>query len=197
MPTEILKGWPEVNWTIVLIAFCGIVFIASALILVVCLAIGLVRLVAAWRREPAHAYPGPEPVEKWLPEVFGSMQLDEDREVWADRNAGRFDSALGSPVNSYALSGAAGLPTPVGWRERTAAELAPDTLAIAHEDWIPGPYGLIPPEPEAIERAWPAEPEPAPEPEPEAPAVESRAEWLRRLQRDAAPGWTFAGGMAA
>jgi hypothetical protein len=167
-----------VNWTIALIAFCGIVFIASALILVVCLVIGLFRLVAAWRREPAHAYHDPEPAEKWLPAVFGSMDLEADREAW--------EAVAAMPPLTDQLEA---LP---GWRKRTAAELAPDTLATAHEEESSrAGLTLVSAEIAATH------PEAAPEPEPEAPAVESRAEWLRRLQRDAAPGWTFAGGIAA
>jgi hypothetical protein len=175
-----------VNWTLALIAFCGIVFVASAVILVVCLIIGLARLVAAWRREPAHAYHDPEPAEKWLPEVFGSMDLETDRALGGWKHAKPTEVIAVMPPLADQLEA---LP---GWRKRTAAELAPDTLATAHEEESSRAALTL-----ASAEIAATHPEPAPEPEPEAPAVESRAEWLRRLQRDAAPGWTFAGGIAA
>src|SRR6266702_7407893 len=40
-----------------------------------------------------------------------TIDVAGDPTVWADRNAGRFDSALGSPVTGHASADAAGLPT--------------------------------------------------------------------------------------
>lgn len=53
-------------------------------------------------------------------EVWDGAPLAET--VWADRNAGRFDSALGGPESDHALSGASGPPT-----------LAPSRLADTGE----------------------------------------------------------------
>jgi hypothetical protein len=188
------------DWTLVLI---GAVFVASLLFLAVCSVVGLVRFARAWQREPAHAYPGPEAAERWLPSVFGSMDLEADREYW--ESAGP------------------------DWRERTAAELDPITLAVAHEDdalyvrWdaeLPlKPEGDMSqrlasgPEGEAYSRGvLPSGPRPdqsgsvtgtklSSQPEPVVTVagrlVESRGEWLRRLERNAGPGWTFAGELVA
>jgi hypothetical protein len=151
-----------VSWMLLLI---GAVFVASLLFLAVCSVIGLVRFARAWRRQPAHASTGPTAVEPWPPPGFGSMDLETDR-------------ALGEWKHEPAVA---------GWRERTAAELDPYALAIAHEEESSrAALTLVSAEIAATH------PEPAP-----APAVESRSEWLDRLIRNAGPGWTFAGELAA
>jgi hypothetical protein len=195
------------DWTLVLI---GAVFVASLLFLAVCSVVGLVRLARAWQREPAHAYPAPEAAERWLPPVFGSMDLEADRDYW--ESAGP------------------------DWREQTAADLDPITLAVAHENVVPlevlewpswADEPVLPPKPEgdmsqrlasgpegeAYSRGvLPSGPRPdqsgsvtgtklSSQPEPVVTVagrlVESRGEWLRRLERNAGPGWTFAGELVA
>jgi hypothetical protein len=148
------------NWMLLLI---GTAFMASLLFLAVCAVIGLVRLARAWQREPAHACPGPEAAEPWPPPVFGSMDLEADREYWKSAGQpltpGGYLRGLDAIMGQTATTNLNREPDdpydpaddpPWTWREQTAADLDPLTLAVAHED-------------DALYLGWNAELPPKPE----------------------------------
>ena len=184
-------------WVPWALAFCAVVFTGGVLVLVVLAGRGVWRLVGAWRREPLHAGPVGERFWPWDTDPrFGSMQLEDDR--WA-----RVDWAM----TAYPP------PTvpPRDWRDQTRADLAPAALdsGPGGPSLAPGPdlptmvgapiFGVP-----GLTGHWvsgPPDPEPEPEPEPvwtvAGRLVETSGEWLRRLERDAGPGWTYAGTVAA
>jgi len=96
---------------------------------------------------PAPGVPLPAPLPP--AERTGDGSGAGTREIWADRNAGRFDSAPGGPADGHALSGAAGPPAlawPPPTRKADTAEafrapLFADCLAfMRHQDADTGAY---------------------------------------------------------
>jgi hypothetical protein len=165
-----------------------------------------------WRGRyvPAHAG-GPVPERLWPVVGAGSMQYEDER-AFIDSGAG-FVTWRNAPA---AVPGETP-PAPVApdWRGQVEADLNPDTLTeLAHEDftsWEDSPTrpGAVEWPPDQIGRsgsqgtaataavALAAAPEPEPVVTVAGRLVETSGEWLQRLERNAAPGWTYAGEMAA
>jgi hypothetical protein len=177
--------------------------VALALCVALCAVVAIGRgLWLAWHPYGAHEASQGRPERVWPEPWAGSMVLDEERAL----SPAGYLRGLGAIMGQTPSTNLDREPDdpydpdddpPWTWREQTAAELDPDALDVAHEDYDP-----IADASRRLAEPWIPGPEwyPEPEPEPEPPAltvagrpVESSDEWLRRLMESAGPGWTYAG----